>query len=149
MIAQLEFKFDKEVEQPVTQQSPTLSYMKKLSEALEAQKQNICNALEYADGTHTFDDVVSMVFSGKVVFWPYKDSFLITEVLEYPQKRVLHVFLAGGVLEDLCDVQDKLKELARKSNCTALSLCGRRGWLKPLAVYGWKPGGSTLVCEVH
>src|SRR3546814_5288752 len=53
-------------------------------------------ALSFSGGTHTYDDVVEGVNTGRYVFWPGPNSAVITEIIEYPRQRTLHFFLAGG-----------------------------------------------------
>ena len=40
--------------------------------------------------------------------WPADDGCLVTEMLLYPKKKVLHIFLAGGKLETLTDMHESV-----------------------------------------
>ena len=47
-------------------------------------------ALEYGGGTHIYEDIVEAIVEGRMQLWPAKDSCLITEIIVYPRKKVLH-----------------------------------------------------------
>ena len=51
--------------------------------------------------THTLDDVKEAIDAGRAELWPLNHSALVTEVVEYPQRKVLRVWLAGGNLHEL------------------------------------------------
>jgi hypothetical protein len=64
-------------------------------------------------------------------------------MLLYPKKKVLHIFLAGGKLETLTDMHESVIWWAKAQGCSALTLSGRKGWVKALESFDWKP---TMVC---
>jgi hypothetical protein len=87
------------------------------------------NALEYAGGTHATEDVFLGVVTGDYQFWPGEDSVIITEVIEFPQKTVLHYFLAGGNLGELEQMADEIEQWARREEgIDSITLTGRKGW---------------------
>lgn len=100
-------------------------------------------ALAYAEGTHTFDDIVLMVMNNRLQFMPLANSFLITEVTVYPQTKHLNVFLAGGDLDEIRAQQPALEKMAVLAGCTAITLSGRRGWIMALKKLGWKESHTT------
>ena len=56
-------------------------------------------ALEAMGGMFQQDDVLKLILNGKMHFWVEKNAFAITEVEQYPRKRFLNIFHAGGDLE--------------------------------------------------
>ena len=102
------------------------------------------SALAYSGGTHTFDDVVEMVIAGKAQIWPAPRGVAITEIIEYPRKRVLHVFLAAGELDQLTDMIDSAREWGLTQGCTSMTMSGRMGWQRVLDKHGWKPVLVTM-----
>lgn len=96
-------------------------------------------ALEYSGGTHTFQDVIDGVQSGRMQLWPADRGVAITEIIVYPRKRVLHVFLAGGEMDQLTDMIDAAADWGRSQGCTSLTMSGRLGWQRVLSKFGWKP----------
>ena len=98
-------------------------------------------ALEHADGTHNWDDIVAGVYAGHFHFWPREKSAAITEINVYPRRRIFNVFLAGGDLADLQRFAVEVEESARKAGCDAVQCSGRAGWARALA--GW--AGKTPI----
>jgi hypothetical protein len=97
------------------------------------------DALEYSGGTHNFEDIVDGLASGKMQLWPAPKGCIVTEIVVYPRKKVLNVFLGGGKLEQIMDMHKDVIAWAKAQDCEALTMHGRFGWKKPLAEYGWKP----------
>jgi hypothetical protein len=89
-------------------------------------------ALQYADGTHDWDDIVAALYSRQMQLWPLERSALVTEIQQFPRKRVLNVFLGGGDLDELRAFVPTVAEFARANGCTALQCSGRRGWLRAI-----------------
>lgn len=106
----------------------------------------IMAALVYAGGTHTKDDLFSMCLSGRARFWAVgAQSFMITEILDYPRARHYHIFLAGGNLDEIIAMEDDLLSAAREANCSKLTANGRRGFVRALSALGCVE--TQAVCE--
>lgn len=116
---------------------------------LDRLRPQIEAALEYANGTHTYDDVCVMVMQGRLRFWPMKQSFIMTEIITYPRKKLLHGFLAGGSLDEIITMQNELVKAAKEADCYAIALSGRRGWVKALKPLGWKEDITVCIFEVN
>lgn len=115
---------------------------------LEKFRLDIEAALSYSNYSHTFDDIVGMVLTEQVAFFPMEKSFLITEFHVMPQYKTYHVFLAGGDLDEIKATQPWLEETAKANGCKYLSLTGRRGWERSLKDQGWRLQYITLYKEV-
>jgi len=94
-------------------------------------------ALEYGGGTHNFDDVVEAILSGKMQLWPAERACIVTEIVTYPRKRVLHVFLAGGELDQIIDMDTDVVQWAKEQGCESATQAGRKGWIRALKDHGW------------
>ena len=106
------------------------------------------SALEYAGGTHDYSDIVHGVENMAMFFWPAEKSCLVTEIVQYPKKRALHVFLAAGDLTEIKDMELSLQEFAKSLKCDAISLTGRNGWKRALNSMGYTPAHITMVKEL-
>lgn len=106
------------------------------------------SALVYSGGTHTFDDIVRAVYAGHMQFWPAERGCAITEILVYPQKKVLHVFLAAGEMDQIVDMDESAVEFARLNECNGMSIAGRKGWSRVLKDKGYKESFVTLSKEI-
>jgi hypothetical protein len=110
---------------------------------IHAHRRYIEEALRYAGGTHTFDDIVDGVAAGTLQFWPGRTSAIVTEILETPRKKILHFFLAGGTLAELETMLPEIVAWGKAQGCTVTTLVGRKGWERTFITrQGWKP---TLV----
>lgn len=87
-------------------------------------------ALEYAHGTHNIEDVFNQVSTGELQLWPGRDSVIVTQIIKFPQKKVLHVFLAGGNQQELKEMDPFVVQWAKDQGCTAITFTGRVGWAR-------------------
>jgi hypothetical protein len=101
------------------------------------------DALEYAEFSHTLEDVLRVVLAGDAQFWPRDDAALVTEIIDYPQRRTLRFWLAGGNLKTLQKLEIGAIEWSRLWGCTACEIIGRRGWVR--ALNGYKEAATVGV----
>jgi len=106
-------------------------------------------ALEYSGGTHDFVDVAEGLYKGTMQLWPSKKGCIVTEIVVYPRKKMLNVFLGGGELDQILDMHQDVIQWAKAQGCEALTMTGRFGWKKPLAKHGWKATHSSYVKEFN
>jgi hypothetical protein len=85
-------------------------------------------ALKYSAGSHTVEDVVLEVASGGAQFWPGQESVIVTKVIQYPQHKSLHFWLAGGDLHELEAMHAQVEEWGKAQGCTHSTIVGRKGW---------------------
>ena len=104
-------------------------------------------ALSYSGGTHTFNDIVDGLSRGVLQLWPTPRGCIVTEIVVYPQKKVLNIFLGGGELDQILDMHNDVIEWAKAQGCVALSMSGRPGWKKPLGKHGWQSQHVSYVKE--
>jgi hypothetical protein len=95
----------------------------------------IQDALQYAGGTHTIDDVYHAVASGKAQFHPLEKSAIITEIVDYPQRAVCRIWLAGGELDELMQAEKSIAVWAKSVGCDGMEIVGRKGWQRQLKDY--------------
>ena len=105
-------------------------------------------ALEYSGDTHSFDDVAEALASGKMQLWPAPKGCIVTEIVVYPRKKVLNVFLGAGELDQLMDMHKDVIAWSKAQGCEAVTITGRYGWKKPLTKHGWKPLHASYVKEI-
>ncbi len=95
---------------------------------MELNRAGIEAALAHGGGTHNFDDVRESIERGDLHYWPRGDSFVVTEIEVYPRKKVCHIFLAAGKMDDMRALLPGVEQWARVNGCAAVSLLGRLGW---------------------
>jgi hypothetical protein len=112
---------------------------------ISARRSYIEAALEYADGSHSFQDICDAVAAGKMQFWPGPASAVITEILESPRQRSLNFFLAGGNLAELEMMTPTILEWGRRQGCIRATFYGRPGWERTfLTRTGWAPARMVV-----
>ena len=119
-----------------------------LTEELVRCKIWIENALAYSGDTHSFDDIALGVLCHRYQLWPLKNSCAVTEFITYPRQKHFHVFLAGGTLNEILELNEPFAQFARANNCTAMTIAGRPGWEKILDKLGWDYQFTTLKREI-
>jgi len=105
------------------------------------------DALEYSGGTHTFEDVAERILDGRLQLWPADRGCAVTELVVYPKKKVLHVFLAGGEMDQIVDMIESAIAWGKTQGCTSMTIAGRHGWKRVLEKHGYKPVMTVLEKE--
>lgn len=93
-----------------------------------------------ADKDYSTDDILTLVKSQDMQCWFVHDRLrvvcaVITQILVYPQRKVLGVVLVGalpGTIKSWLDHIEVMKNFARDHGCTALRGWGRKGWERAL-----------------
>lgn len=105
-------------------------------------------ALSYSGGTHQYEDIVESIVTGRMQFWPADKGCAVTEIIVYPRKKVFHIFLAGGEMDQIVDMNDSALAFAKAAGCTSMTISGRKGWAKVLKSKGWSEAFTTLSMEI-
>ena len=111
-------------------------------------KKWIDDALAYSGGTHEFAHVLQCILNGTMQLWPSEKGCIVTEIVTYPQKRVLHIFLAGGELDQILDMEESLIHFGKANGCTSLTLAGRKGWVRTLKNRNWEEQFAVVGKEI-
>ena len=112
------------------------------------------NAIEYSDGKFSLRDTRENLEKTLAQLWVGYDSeglcvTFVTEIIEYPQKRVLLIkFLGGRRFDTWVHRIDFLREFAYEKGCTAIELYGRPGWEKVLKKFSYQKMYSVLVLDL-
>ncbi|MAO23900.1 MAG: hypothetical protein CMJ25_24390 [Phycisphaerae bacterium] len=119
-----------------------------INEELERCKDWIEAALEYSGGTHEWSDIVEGIHSLRYQFWPAEKGCAVTEIILFPKKKIFHVFLAGGEMDQIVDMNDSAAQFAKAQGCDGMSIAGRKGWSRVLKNEGWTESFTTLAKEL-
>lgn len=91
------------------------------------------------DDTYTARDILDGLILNRFqlfISWENDkvESAVVTEVADYPRKRILRYVLAGGNNLDnwLEPIQDKIELFATTNFCQSIEVAGRKGWLRKL-----------------
>lgn len=113
-------------------------------------EERIKRLLVHTGGEWSLSDFMELINSHKLQLFNYQNSLVLTEVQQFPQKRILHIWGVEGdsTLEHLPELVEFFKEVARTLECTELRCQGRKGWEKALSAYGTRVLYTTLVMEL-
>ena len=112
-----------------------------LAEAFVAAKPRLQAALDRAGGEYTLDDIWDIVASGEGQLWHNDEFSGVTQVIDYPQKKVVLVHLAGGDLDALLKAAGPggdLEKFAKIVGADGIEIVGRRGWVRAMADIGYR-----------
>ena len=93
---------------------------------------------EHSEGEADPDDFLEPLTHGHMQLWIATEdkqmhSAMITQIIVYPQKKVLRVIsIAGSDFKRLYEFNDMVESFAIKTGCSGMELWGRRGWKKLL-----------------
>ena len=96
----------------------------------------------HSEGVMEPDDYIEPLTHGDMQLWVVVENkrvnaALVTQIIPYPQKRILRLIsLAGDNFQDIKDFLEMVEVFALKNGCTALEMWGRKGWKKLLS--DWK-----------
>ena len=114
------------------------------SKAWERSKPFLADALAFT-GSHSVEDVLEEVQDGSAVFYPVKDGAAVFRLGDYPQKKVLLIWLYGGEMaSNIKGVLGAAEFHAKELECTELMIVGRRGWERVLKPHGFVHQGVVL-----
>ncbi len=119
------------------EQSPRLK-LYEWQEQWEHAKPFIEKAVAVQD-LYTIDDVADKIGDGSFLLWPGTRSAMITEFVDFPQKKICNLLFCGGDYEELEAITNHVEIFAKRMGCSALYGGGRPGWARKIKHLGWKP----------
>jgi hypothetical protein len=105
-------------------------------------------ALKAGGDTHTLEDLLDEIKAGKKQSFVKGNTWAITQVLDFPRKRVLELFMVVGEAKDLPELQTEIVEYGKHIGADFVRTQGRLGWKKLAKELGWKPVMTLYIKEV-
>lgn len=88
-------------------------------------------------------EVLALLESGQATLWPGKRSAMVTQLIR-AEELFGHVWLGGGDLRELLELQPGAEAWGRAQGAVAVRINGRPGWARVLRRRGFEPFGSEL-----
>jgi hypothetical protein len=112
-------------------------------------KQKLRKALKVAGDTYTFEDILFEIDQGNMQSFAEGESWVVTQIVDFPQKRFLEIVFAIGNLDELKAIYPRLEDFARDNVCDGLRAFGRPGWMRQLEIdkAGWVETSRTYIKE--
>lgn len=89
-------------------------------------------------------DLCAELSAGRAQLWIAGRSALATQCVSGPAGRELHIWLAGGDLEEILTLAPGVEAWARGQGCVRVTLEGRPGWTRALRPLGYRSNGREL-----
>jgi len=89
------------------------------------------------DGCYTFRDIMNKIHDGTMQSHAFGDTWVVTTVHEFPQRKAVHIDLVVGNLKEFLDGLPKLYDWARSIGATLMTGSGNPGW-RHYPMPGWK-----------
>lgn len=110
---------------------------------------HIKRALDY-QATHSIEDVERMIEDEEARLWLGEKSAAVTEIIQFPRMKVLHLWLCGGDLREITEVMlPQAEAYARVIGCTRMTTGGRIGWDRVMNKHGFTPIASVCAKDLH
>lgn len=95
------------------------------------------SAVDRLGGTHTLQDVLDQIAKGAMQLWVGDECVAVTEVIRFPRKIIISVFLGAGNFRKGIDLQPGIEAFGRGQGATAIQWLGRA--TRAVEKYcGWK-----------
>lgn len=104
-------------------------------------KELLQSALKHCGGTHSLEDIYKGLAEGRYQLWGGEKSLIVSEIEEYPKRRICNMFLGSGDLVELDHMRINIERWARLEGCRAVRMYGRPGWLRLYRKMGLEHGG--------
>ena len=99
--------------------------------------------------THSIKDILEALQTGKMQAFLNDGSLAITQVVDFPQRRVLEVLWCAGVLDEVMNMKSKLVEFAKEQNCTMGRAFVRPGLVVPMEQAGWRKAQTVMFFDLE
>lgn len=107
-------------------------------------------ALEHALGSHNLADVYELITDpdSGYHFWPGKRSASVTQIIEFPRLKRMHMWLCGGDMSEILDMLPSAEIFGAARGCTQFTTAGRPGWDRVMRRFGYVPAGRICMKEI-
>ena len=87
--------------------------------------------LERGGGTHTLKDILAAIERGKMQSHVFGDTWLVTEIQDFPQKTNVHINFCVGNLDDVIKFGEPgVTEWAKEINADMMTMVCRVGHMR-------------------
>lgn len=95
-------------------------------------------------GCYTFDDILQQIHTGHMQSFAEGDTWVVTQVHNFPRKKVLDIAFVIGDIESLQLIEPRILAFAQEVGADMLTATGRLGWTKK-HLPGWKATSINFV----
>jgi len=116
--------------------------------SIDEDRALIERALGY-EHSFAFEDIKQGVEAGLMQYWPLPNSVVITELINFPQYIVFHIFLAAGKMTEIHGATPEILAWGKSKGATEARLHGRPGWARSYLVKedGWEISPMVMLTK--
>lgn len=105
-------------------------------------KEALCYDVEH----FTIEDIEAGVADGDYQLWESENSAIVTSGVKLQSGGTGVQFIAaGGDMDEILSLLEKIEQEARASGCEILTTVGRKGWIKTLKARDWLDVATVYV----
>ncbi len=105
---------------------------------LELLQKRLNRALKVGGNTHTVADLAQFAQQGRLQAFQNGETCVLTEIIAYPQFRVLNIFMVIGTMDEAFAMLPRVIEHAKSMGCVKIVASGRPGWEPFVKKIGFK-----------
>lgn len=105
-------------------------------------------ALDAFGNLYTFDDIMGLINEGKMQSFAVGDTWIVTQVNEFPRRKVVDIALVVGFIEEATHALPEIYNFARSIGANRVTAVGRDGWWK-FAEPGWYRVGGYFAKDLE
>lgn len=109
---------------------------------------NVERILERSGGLYSIADVLERVQSGDMQSFSINNSWVVTQVIDFPQRKIIDIVFAMGKLAEVESLEAQIIEFGRKHGASLIITNGRKGWHKSANRHGWRDIASVFVKDI-
>lgn len=106
------------------------------------------DALDRMGNTHSLEDIIALIQNGEMQSFVEGDTWAVTQLIDFPRRRVLEVFLVVGDMDAALKLYDQVMAFAQASGSDIVRCYARDGWGKWAKPRGWTNGQRVFVKEI-
>jgi hypothetical protein len=110
-------------------------------------KRKMARALAISGDLYDIHDIEAHLLEGKLQGHVEGDTWAITQVHDWPQKRAVNILYIIGSLSDTEQLEVKIEEWAKSIGATMLTAVGRESWWNRRTP-GWKKVGTLYSKDI-
>lgn len=110
-------------------------------------KDKVDRVLRDCGGLYEFEDIVRLIYAGKMQSFTVNDTWIVTQVLEFPRRKVLEIAFVVGFLDEAIKALPQLEQYAHAIGATMMTALAREGWGR-YREPGWRKTASFFVKEL-
>ncbi len=108
------------------------------------REEKLQKLLELMGNTHSIEDILSDIQKGYRQSFDFNGTWVVTEIMSYPRKKVLEVLMVCGELDQIDTAYAHIVAFAKEQGCDMIRAFGRLGWHRTATKLGFKPKGSVF-----